>query len=265
MDQKGENHTTSAQEPTTETDVLIVGAGPTGLTLACELLRRGIHCCLIDRLNEPAQTSRAFDIQSRTLEVFDAMGMVEKVLEVGLRAKEARVYEREKLLMTMYPKSVGDVPYPYVLTVPQSRTEHLLFERLHELGGTAQCSRELLALRQEGDVVEALVNDVQADITHAQEMRARWVVGCDGSHSAVRKLLDMPFEGSTRDEEFLLADVDLDWEKERDINHIWLHQDGLFAAMPLPQGQQWRLFADVARVGGTAPRASEAMGAARAR
>src|SRR5260221_731936 len=95
MDQKGENHTTSAQEPTTETDVLIVGAGPTGLTLACELLRRGIHCCLIDRLNEPTQTSRAFDIQSRTLEVFDAMGMVEKVLEVGMRAKEARVYERE--------------------------------------------------------------------------------------------------------------------------------------------------------------------------
>ena len=114
-------------------------------------------------------------------------------------------------------------------------------------------------------MVEALVDDAQADITHAQEMRARWVVGCDGSHSAVRKLLDMPFEGSTRDEEFLLADVDLDWEKERDINHIWLHPDGLFAAMPLPQGHQWRLFADVARVGGTVPRASEAMGAARAR
>ncbi len=88
MDQKGENHTTRAEAPTAETDVLIVGAGPTGLTLACELLRRGIHCCLIDRLYEPAQTSRAFDIQARTLEVFEAMGISEKVLEVGMHAKE---------------------------------------------------------------------------------------------------------------------------------------------------------------------------------
>ena len=118
MDQQEDNTTTRAEAPTAETDVLIVGAGPTGLTLACELLRRGIHCCLIDRLNEPAQTSRAFDIQSRTLEVFDAMGIIEKALEVGMHAKEARIYDREKLLMTMYPKSVGDVPYPYVLTVP---------------------------------------------------------------------------------------------------------------------------------------------------
>ena len=256
MDQQGENTTTNAREPTAETDVLIVGAGPTGMTLACELLRRGIQCCLIDRLNEPVETSRAFDIQSRTLEVFEAMGMVEKALEVGMHAKEARVYEREKLLITMYPKSVGDVPYPYVLTVPQSRTEHLLLERLHELGGVVERSRELVALRQEGDVVVASIDDARADSTNAQEMRARWVVGCDGSHSTVRKLLDIPFEGSTRDEEFLLADVDLDWEKDRDINHIWLHHDGLFAAMPLPQGRQWRLFADVARVGGAVPRAS---------
>ena len=256
MDQMGENQTTNPQEPIAETDVLIVGAGPTGLTMACELLRRGIQCCLIDRLNEPVQTSRAFDIQSRTLEVFEAMGMVEKALAVGMRAKEARVYDREKLLMTLYPKSVGDVPYPYVLTVPQSRTERLLLERLHELGGAAQRSRELVALRQEGDVVEALIGDAQADGTKVQEMRARWVVGCDGSHSSVRRLLDIPFEGSTRDEEFLLADVDLDWEKDRDINHIWLHRAGLFAAMPLPQGRQWRLFADVARVGGAVPSAT---------
>ena len=256
MDQRGDAPTTSAEAPTVETDVLIVGAGPTGLTLACELLRRGIQCCLIDRLNEPVQTSRAFDLQSRTLEVFEAMGMVEKALAVGTRAKEARVYEREKLLITMYPKSVGDVPYPYVLTVPQSRTEHLLLERLHELGGTAQRSRELMALRQEGDVVVALIGDARAESTHAQEMRARWVVGCDGSHSTVRKLLDIPFEGSTRDEEFLLADVDLDWEKGRNINYIWLHRDGLFVAMPLPQGQQWRLFADIAQIGGAVPRAS---------
>lgn len=139
----------------------------------------------------------------------------------------------------MYPRSVGDVLYPYVLTVPQSRTERLLLERLQELGGTVDRSRELVALRQDEDVVEALIGDTQAGGTKVQEMRARWIVGCDGSHSAVRKLLDIPFEGSTRDEEFLLADVDLDWEKDRDINHIWL-----------PQGRQWRLFADVAQVSG---------------
>lgn len=259
MDQKGDNHRASAQEPIAETDVLIVGAGPTGLTLACELLRRGIQCCLIDRLNEPAQTSRALDTQSRTLEVFEAMEIVEKALAVGVRAKEARIYDREKLLLTISPQSLGDVPYPYMLLVPQSQTEHVLLERLHELGGTVERSRELVALRQEGDVVQALIGDTQADSTPAQEMRARWVVGCDGSHSTVRKLLDMPFEGSARDEEFLLADVDLDWEKGHDINHIWLHHTGVFAASPLPQGHQWRLFADVSPVGGAFPRATVAL------
>src|SRR5713226_8852270 len=103
MDQQEDNTTTRAEAPTAETDVLIVGAGPTGLTLACELLRRGIQCCLIDRLNEPAQTSRALDTQSRTLEVFEAMGIVEKVLAVGVRAKEARFYEKELLLITIFP------------------------------------------------------------------------------------------------------------------------------------------------------------------
>ena len=241
---------------TPETDVLIAGAGPTGLTLACELLRRGIRCRIIDQMHEPARTSRALGIQPRTLEAFADLGIVDEVLARGVRAAGARIYDRDTLLLHLRLDHLK-APYPYVLVVPQSGAEQILLGLLHRLGGVVERGRELVDFREEGNAVVATVREAGDESGPTEEVRAGWLVGCDGAHSRVRKTLGLTFEGSTYEEAFLLADVDLDWGRSRDETHGWLHRDGMFAALPLPQSRQWRLFADVsAGAGAEAPQAT---------
>ena len=245
---------TTRTSPKSETDVLVVGAGPVGLTMACELLRRGIDCRVIEKSDALSQTSKALGIQSRTLEVFENMGLIEQFLAKGLKVIGANAHEGETLLFqtdTRYLKA----PYPYILSLPQSNMELVLLGLLHELGGEVEWSRELVGFGQDRDRIVAFVGGGRVDAT--EEIAAKWLVGCDGAHSRVRHTLGMPFEGSAYEEEFLLADVDLDWDRSRDRAHAWLHRDGIFLSLPLPGEQRWRLVSDIATSGGEeAPQAS---------
>ncbi len=176
-----------------ETDVLIVGAGPTGLTMACELLRRGISCRLLDKSDAPSQTSKALGIQSRTLEVFEDMGIIEKVLAQGTQATAANIYEGNNRLVYLDLQNLK-APYPFVLVLQQSQTESILIELLHSLGGKVERSREVIAIQQQGERVISLVAHTNEGTQTVEEISASWVIGCDGAHSKVRKAQGIEFE-----------------------------------------------------------------------
>ncbi len=239
-----------------EVDVLVVGAGPTGLTMACELLRRGITCRILDKAAASGMTSRAVGVQARTLEVFDRMGIIEEVLARGVTGVSLNIYERDTRLLHMNFRFLASdaIPYPYSILLPQHVTEELLIALLHREGGEVERLKEVTELRQEAERVVVTVHNLQDDTAFA--LQASWLIGCDGAHSQVRKALGLAFLGRTYDEEVLLADVDLDWKRSHDEVYAWMHPDGQFAAMPLPKNH-WRLFAAVSpKEGKDAPQAS---------
>jgi 2-polyprenyl-6-methoxyphenol hydroxylase-like FAD-dependent oxidoreductase len=230
-----------------QTDVLIVGAGPTGLTLACELLRRGVSCRIIDKALAPATTSRALGIQPRTLELFDTMGLIDQVLSTGGPVFDANFYEGDRLLLALSTARMQklDTPYPQIWITPQVNVERVLTRRLQQLGGAVERACDLVDFQDTGSQVSATINHPDGDGSKTEEIRADWLVGCDGAHSLVRKSLGVKFEGSTYEEKFLLADVELDWQRERDRSHTWFPAQGMFSIIPLPNSQLWRVFAVV--------------------
>jgi 2-polyprenyl-6-methoxyphenol hydroxylase-like FAD-dependent oxidoreductase len=219
--------------------VLVVGAGPTGLVLATMLLRHGISVRLVDRLSEPQAVSKAFVIHARTLEIFEQMGVVDEVLEHGLRLQALQVYVHDRNLV-----SVGfshlDTPYPFVLNLPQSETERILTVALEKQGGQVEREVELVQLSQQGQEVTVILRNARGQ---EEVITPRWVIGCDGAHSTVRHLLNLPFTGAAHPEGFALADVHLQWSLPYETLKFFFHQEGLFLAIPLPGGL-YRLIAE---------------------
>src|SRR5579872_4806687 len=215
------------------TDVLVIGAGPTGLMMASELARRGISCRIIDTLPEATQTSKALAIQSRTLELFDIMGMIEEPLRQGLQVSAANLYANGKSIAHM-PFDGLDSPYPFILDLAQSETERIITARLANLGIAVERQVELSNLAHDELGVTATLNHADG---REEIVRSKWLIGCDGAHSKVRHLLHMPFAGAAYPEDFALADVKIHWSLPANEMHLLLHEDGIFAAFPLPGGR----------------------------
>lgn len=218
-------------------DVLIVGAGPTGLTLAIELARRNIAFRLIDRLPEAPTSSRALGTQSRTVEIFRLMGIPRANLQPAAGIRALQVKERDRTLARItFPDTGDDSKAPVVMN--EADTERVLTERLTQLGGQIERGVELEALQIEGDrVVSTLTTS-----SGSRSIETRYVVGCDGANSTVRREAGIGFAGSTYDEQFLLADVELEWDIPHDAITIWFSDEaGVAGAIPLPQERRWRL------------------------
>jgi 2-polyprenyl-6-methoxyphenol hydroxylase-like FAD-dependent oxidoreductase len=212
------------------TDVLVVGAGPTGLTLACDLARRGVGVRLIDRLPEFPTGSRGKGLTPRTLEVLDDLGVVGEILASGTTHLPHRKYRGTEVVAEVDPDSsrepTADTPYPAFLLIPQWRVEQLLRERLAGLGVAVELGTELRALTQDGEGVTATAGD--------GVLRARYVVGCDGGHSTVRRLLGLRLHGHTPEaEQMAVGDVLVDGVS-RDAWHQWLSAEGGIMLCPLP-------------------------------
>jgi 2-polyprenyl-6-methoxyphenol hydroxylase-like FAD-dependent oxidoreductase len=220
-------------------DILIVGAGPTGLALAVELRRRGIEAVTIDKIAEGANTSRAAVVHARTLEVLEPLGVVPAMLAEGFKVPVFRVRDRDRALITIDFEEIPSV-YAFTLMCPQDRTEAILIARLHALGGEVIRPAEVTGvdLGANGAHVRIAVGEA------TQNVEARWVIGCDGMHSQVRESAGIAFNGAAYQQGFILADVHMDWPLGRGEVSLFFSPAGLVVVAPLPN-DRFRVVATV--------------------
>lgn len=211
-----------------EAQVLVIGAGPTGLALATSLALRRIDVAVIDAQSAGANTSRAAVIHARTLETLEGIDVVERLLAAGVRARRFTLRDRDRVLL---PVEFGFLPtrYPFTLMVSQAETESILRARLAEAGVDVHWNRALADLRQDADGVEAVLRD-------GARIRTRYLVGADGAHSTVRDQAGISFPGKSYPQSFALADVRLDGAAPRDEVILYFSPAGLVVVAPLPQG-----------------------------
>ena len=221
------------------TDVLIVGAGPTGLALASALRVQGIDHVIIDRAASTAVHSRAAAVHARTLESLATIGAADALVSLGRPGRSFTARDGERQVLTT-PFDELDTPYPFVLAVPQQTTEEVLEDRLGDLGGQVYRRHTLLGLDELFPGMNALVSDDETGEVRA--VRARYVVGCDGLHSTVRKQMDIPFPGHDRPQNFALIEFTMEWSGPEGEITFFFSPAGLLAVSHL-QGETYRIVA----------------------
>lgn len=223
-----------------DTDVVVVGAGPTGLTLACALRLHGLSVRVIDRAAGPATTSRANFLHARGSEVLGRLGALGTLPDESLRAMRITNYLGDRPLVTLEFGDPGMRTAAPPMVISQAKVEASLRSRLADLGAAPQWGNGLAALHRYDDTVVAELDD-------SSSVEARWLVGCDGTASTTRKLAGIAFPGVKLTERWLLADLHLDWDLDRGGTTGWIHPDGLLGAMPMPDSSGshdlWRVFA----------------------
>lgn len=225
--------------------VLIVGAGPTGLTLGCELAWRRVPVRIVDARPQPSRHSKAIGVFPRTLELLENHGLAADTVEGGVRIRGIDIHAGKKRLARIDTSRI-DSRYDYILTVEQSVTERLLIRRLEALGVRVERPVEVVDLRQEGDAVDVVLERAPEGENAQREMlTVPWAVGCDGGRSFVRDTVGIPFGGEPYQEAFDLADVELesDMPGARDRINLFLSPKGVMFAAPLDGGKH-RLIVD---------------------
>lgn len=222
-----------ADKPASTAPVLIVGAGPTGLTMALALTQLGIPCRIVDQLKTPTTQSRAAGIHARTLELLHPLGVTKTLIQQGLKMQHMMLSVDGKPLVKL-DYSIVDSPYQFALMLSQAHTEAVLTEALQAAGVVVDRDVTLTDLHQENTEVTATLRDASGQ---TQEWRGAYLIGCDGAHSTVRTVLNMPFQGVSEPERWVLADVVLEEPESSDEINIQLSEHGVFMAFPLGQSE----------------------------
>ena len=222
------------------TEVIIVGAGPTGLSLACQFLRYGVDFVIIDKKDTITPYSKALGVHARTLEIYEQIGIAEKAVAQGQIAGKARVLEGGRIRGEVDLSTVGRglSPYPYMLVLEQSRNERLLYDYLLAHGKDVLWQTELQSFLQDETLVTV---QIKTGNNNTQTIEAKYLVGCDGAKSPVRHLLGLKFEGSTFERIFYVADARVDWKFSHDALHVCLAKHSVVAFFPMPGENRYRI------------------------
>jgi 2-polyprenyl-6-methoxyphenol hydroxylase-like FAD-dependent oxidoreductase len=221
-------------------EVLVVGAGPTGLTLAAELAAYGVPFRIIDRQLDRVHESRALAIQPRTLEVLARHGLAQPLVDLGNTTVQLRLHAGGRVVpITLFDVGLSDTAYPYLLFLPQAETERILCEHLARHGVMVERGVELVGLAADADRVDCRLRHRDG---REEDVQASYVSGCDGAHSTVREQAGIGFAGRAYPQTFLLADLEVDG-LEAGAVHSYLTESGLLFFFPLGTPATWRMLA----------------------
>jgi 2-polyprenyl-6-methoxyphenol hydroxylase-like FAD-dependent oxidoreductase len=223
-----------------DAEVLIVGAGPTGLMLANQLGRRGTRALIVDRHAGPSRETRAVGVQARTLEIYRSLGVVDTALALGKRGTGANIWAEGRRMARVPLGDAGReaTPYPFIFILGQDDNERILGDRLRDFGLAVQWNTELVGLAQEPDRVVATLR-LPDGTTRA--VSAAWVAGCDGAHSSVRELNRIAFPGAPYEHVFYVADTEATGTMVADEVNVYLWREGFHLFFPMRGNAHWRV------------------------
>jgi 2-polyprenyl-6-methoxyphenol hydroxylase-like FAD-dependent oxidoreductase len=229
--------------------VLVVGAGPVGLTMAAELARYGVPVRIIDKAAARSDTSKALVLWSRTLELLDRAGGSSPFIAAGRKVHAVNMIAGSELIARV-ELGIIESPYPWALMLPQSDTERLLEAHLDSLGVQVERQTELMSFADAGGSVTCLLRGPDGT---QERIETRWMIGCDGAHSTVRHGLRLPFDGDTLKSDWILADLHIAGMPLPDTElGMYFHPDGVLATFPIGPGR-YRVIADLGPAQGEHP------------
>jgi 2-polyprenyl-6-methoxyphenol hydroxylase-like FAD-dependent oxidoreductase len=225
-----------------ELDALIVGAGPTGLALATQLQMFGVRFRIIDRLLDRTRESRALGVQARTLELLQTLGLGERLVFRGNTSTRLKLHLEGRPVAAVTLGDIGavDTRFPFILFVSQAETEDVLNEYLRASGVVIERGTELMSFEPEDDRLQCLL---QRGDGVQERLHTRFLVGCDGAHSAVRKGSGIAFEGGSYPQDFALGDVEADGPLEPNAINSFARGGGVAMFFPLGRPTTWRVVA----------------------
>lgn len=225
----------------TDVDVLVVGAGPTGLTAAIAARKWGLSVRVVDRSSARTEQSKALVLHARSMEVFDHLACIDRMLDAGRDFRVLNIIAKDGPVARIEFAKLrwGDALYPHWWTIEQTSTERCLEEHLASVGVTVERRSTVTAVREEGAVVTASIERDGA----VETVRASWVIGCDGARSSVRQCVNVAMDGATSDAVFILADVEIESSLADAEGYNVLSEEGVLLLVPLESPGRIRVIA----------------------
>jgi 2-polyprenyl-6-methoxyphenol hydroxylase-like FAD-dependent oxidoreductase len=218
--------------------VIVIGAGPSGLMMAAQLLRNGVQPIIIDSRQGPTNQSKALAVQARSVEIYRQLGIADAIVKGAKHAQGLQFHQSGNIAASLPLSDVGeyDTPFPYVYLYQQSKNERVLLDYLTQNCCPVYWNSTLVDIKHQHDKVTVAIGNNN----ETQTLTCNWLIGADGAHSVVRKTLQIPFTGDTYEHQFYLADVTLE-SNLGDYLNMHLSANGFAAFFPMPEENSYRI------------------------